>query len=88
MYLLILKNYINNLDKNTISLFAFKNNIFLSTLEVDYIYNTIKNNYETLLSNNYMQIFEEAKNHLSDDNYQKIYNLYLDYRLKYQFYLN
>ena len=87
MYELIIKNYINKLSKNDIVYFALKNNICLNDLELDYVYKTIKNNYKTLLSDDYVIIFNEGKNYLTCDNYEKICNLFLDYRNKFQNYL-
>lgn len=88
MYELIIKNYINSLTKNDLILFGLKNNIILNNSELDYIYKTIKNDYKTLLSNNYEYVFKNAKNYINPDNYKKIYNLFLDYRSKYQNYFN
>jgi len=88
MFFKIIENYINNLNKNDIILFANKNNINLSNKELDYIYNTIKNDYKILLSDNYNIIFKNASNVINHDKLKKIYNLFLDYRNKYINYLN
>jgi len=88
MFFKIIENYINNLNKNDIILFANKNNINLSNKELDYIYNTIKNDYKLLLSDNYNIIFKNASNVINHDKLKKIYNLFLDYRNKYINYLN
>ena len=88
MYELIISNYVNNLSKNDITYFALKNNIQLNDLELDYVYKTIKNNYKVLLSNDYELIFIEGKKHLSDENYKKICNLFMDYRNKFKNFLN
>ena len=87
MYELIIKNYINNLSKNDIVYFALKNNIGLNDLELDYVYKTIKKNYKVLLSDDYKIIFNEGKNYLTDDNYLKICNLFMEYRNKFKDYL-
>ena len=87
MFYKIIENYINKLSKNDIILFANKNNIKLNNIELDYIYNTLKNDYKTLLSDNYQVIFNKASNVISENNLKKIYNLFLDYRNKYQNYL-
>ena len=88
MFFKIIENYINNLNKNDIILFANKNNINLSNKELDYIYNTIKKDYKLLLSDNYNIIFKNASNVIAHDKLKKIYNLFLDYRNKYINYLN
>ncbi|MBQ8472759.1 MAG: hypothetical protein IJ501_04585 [Bacilli bacterium] len=87
MYELIIVNYINNLSKDDIVYFALKNNICLNDLELDYVYKTIKKNYKVLLSDNYQIIFNEGKNYLTSDNYQKICNLFMEYRNKFKSYL-
>ena len=87
MYEAIIDNYIKNLTPNDIYLFASKNNIILNNQEFDYVIKTIKNNYKLLLGNDYMLIFNEAKNYLREENYQKILNLYFNYREKYQDFL-
>lgn len=87
MYELIIVNYINNLNKDDIVYFALKNNICLNDLELDYVYKTIKKNYKVLLSDNYQIIFNEGKNYLTSDNYQKICNLFMEYRNKFKSYL-
>ena len=88
MYEKIIENYINKLTLNDISFFALKNSINLNDSELDYIYKVIKKDYKILLSNNYESILIDAKNYLSEDNYKKICNLFLDYRNKFQSYLN
>ncbi len=84
MYELIIENYLNNLTKNDIVFFALKNNINLNNQELDYVFKTIKKDYKLLLGNNYNQVFLNAKDYLSKDNYEKILSLYLKYREKYQ----
>ena len=88
MYELIIKNYINNLTKNDIVYFGLKNKNQLNNQELDYIYKIIKNNYKDLLDNNYEYIFEDGKNYISQENYKKICNLFLDYRNKFKDFLN
>ena len=88
MYNKLIENYLSKLTKDDVILLAFKNNIILSPNEVDYLYKTIKNKYQILLSNNYEIIFKEANDYLKKDNIKKLYNLYLDYRNKYKNYLN
>lgn len=88
MYELIIHNYINNLSKNDIINFAYKNNITLNDLELDYVYKTIKNKYKLLLSDNYESVLLESKNYLKSDNYKKICNLFIDYRNKFKYFLN
>ena len=83
MYELIIANYINNLTKNDIFYFGMKNNIKLNDNELEYIFNVIKKDYKTLLSNNYEKIFINSKDFLTNENYNKIKALYLNYRANY-----
>ena len=83
MYELIIQNYINNLTKDEVLNFALKNNINLSLNELNYVFNVIKKDYKTLLSNNYEKIFINSKDFLTNENYNKIKALYLNYRANY-----
>ena len=83
----LLKNYINNLKKEDINVFATNNNITLSNLEIDTIYNTIKNNYENILNGNHEKVFEKVKSKVSTDNYDKIIDLFFKYKNKYSYFL-
>lgn len=80
----LIKNYINKLTVNDVNNLAISHNINLNQQELDFIYNKIKNNYETLLYGNNELIFNELKNKVSNDNYQKIKNLFNEYKYKYQ----
>ena len=84
----IISNYISKLDKNNITYFALKNDIRLNDNELDYVYKTIKNDYKILLSNNYESVFNESRNKLISENYDKLYKLYLVYRKMYEGFLN
>ena len=88
MYNKLIEKYLSKLTKDDLILFAFKNDIILNSLEVDYIYNIIKNKYQILLSDDYEIIFKDATNYITKNNLKKIYNLYLDYRNKYKNYLS
>ena len=83
----LLKNYIKNLKKEDIKLFATNNNIIISNKELDIIYDTIKNEYENLLNGNHDQVFNKLNNKVSSDNYDKIINLFFEYKKKYSQFL-
>ena len=87
MFLKIIENYIKNLTKNDILVFAKNNNIDLNNQELNYLFNVVKNDYKVLLSNDYEIVFENAKGYIDEDKLKKIYNLFIDYRHKYQNYL-
>ena len=79
----LIKNYINNLKKEDISVFATNNSINLNDTELNTIYNTIKTNYESILYGNHDKVFNELKDKVSSDNYDKIINLFFEYKKKY-----
>ena len=79
----LIKNYINKLKKEDISVFATNNNINLNDTELSVIYDTIKNDYESLLYGNHDKVFNELKSKVSSDNYDKIINLFFEYKKKY-----
>lgn len=79
----LIKNYINNLKKEDISVFATNNNITLNDTELSIIYDTIKNDYESILYGNHDKVFSELQNKVSPDNYDKIINLFFEYKKKY-----
>ena len=83
----LLKNYIKNLKKEDIKLLATNNNIIISNKELDIIYDTIKNEYENLLNGNHDQVFNKLNNKVSSDNYDKIINLFFEYKKKYSQFL-
>ena len=84
----IIEKYIQKLTKEDIILFTFKNNIILKEEETDYIYKIIKEDYKILLSDNYQSVFMKANNYLEKETIKKLYNLFLNYREKYQNYFN
>ena len=79
----LIKNYINKLKKEDISVFATNNNITLNDTELSIIYDTIKNDYESLLYGNHDKVFNELKSKVSSDNYDKIINLFFEYKKRY-----
>ena len=83
----LLKNYINKLKKEDIKLFATNNNITLNDNELSIIYDTIKNDYESILYGNHDKVFNELKSRVSSDNYDKIINLFFEYKKKYDQFL-
>ncbi len=80
----LIKNYINKLSIDDVNNIAIKNNINLSSEEINFIYNKVKNNYNDLLYGDSTFIFNELKNNVSNDNYLKIKELFNTYKQKYQ----
>lgn len=82
----IIKKYINTLTITEVDNFSRKNGIYLNEYELNYVYNTIRNNYEVIV-NCPEKIFEDANKYISNSNLEKIKVLYDDYKKKYQNYL-
>ena len=74
----LIKSYITHLTKDDIIMYAKKNNIILNNNEIDIIYNNIKNNTDELLSNP-LNVLKNYKNDLSNETYNKLYELYTIY---------
>ena len=83
----LLKNYITKLTKKDINDFALTNNIILNDNELNIIFDIIKNDYQDLLYNNPDKVFNKLKNKVSSDNYDKIINLFFEYKKKYAYFL-
>lgn len=79
-------NYVEKLRKEDITDFALKYNINLNNTEIDFIYINIKKNWRELIYGNPTPIFNELKK-ISHSNYQKIEELYIEFKNKYQNYL-
>ena len=83
----IIERYINKMSKDQINDFAKKNEIYLSGLELDFLYVFIKKNYKEVLSNPALLNIDRYKNKFSDENFVKIKKLYNEYLTKYRNYL-
>ena len=80
----LIKNYINKLTIDDVNNVAIRNNINLSSDEINFIYTKIKNNYYNLLYGDSSSIFNNLKSNVSSDNYLKIKELFNTYKQKYQ----
>ena len=74
----IIKSYIKFITKDDILNYTKNNNIILNNQELDTIYYEIKNNYEKIL-NNPGEELNNIKNKVSNNTYNKIYELYTIY---------
>lgn len=74
----IIKSYIKSITKDDIITFAQNNNITLNNQELDTIYYEIKNNYDEILSNP-NNALNNIKTKVSNNTYNKIYELYTIY---------
>ena len=79
-------NYIERIKKEDIIDFGLKYNINLNNTETDFIYENIKKNWRELVYGNPTPIFHELKK-ISPSSYQKIEELYIEFKNKYKSYL-
>lgn len=86
MYNNLIKKYLNILTKEDIKKYSLKNNIILSNSEIDILYDTLKNNnnIDLLLSNNYDVVLKKIEPYLTNNNYIKIKNIFLEYKNKFK----
>ena len=78
MYRLI-EHYINKLTKEDIIEFSIKNDIILNNDELIYLYKIIKEKYKLLLNGD-TSIFNEIKDNININTYNKIIELYNKYK--------
>ncbi len=83
----LIGQYVNKLTIDNINDFAVKNNINLNEKELNVLLDVTKNHYRDLLDGNDKKIKEHLKKHLTNENYEKVTNLYNEYKEKYQGYL-
>lgn len=67
--------------------FASKNDISLTKAELDLIYSNLKTNWETVLYGDPTKLFQELKQSLNPDSYEKGIKLYQEYHNLYKDYL-
>ncbi len=82
MYNLI-ERYMTNLTKDQLNNFAIQNNVTLSEEELDFTYEFVKKNWETIIRNPNLLNLERFKDRYSIENYQKIQKLLQFYYQKY-----
>lgn len=82
----LIKNYVDKLTINDLSSFALKNDIHLNNTELEYLLELTKDNWEDMLVNEdkYLDI---VKNNINSNEFEKIKELFLYYKNKYQGYL-
>lgn len=81
----LILDYMKKIKKDDIYNFGIKNNIKLSTHEVENLYYLIKN--KNILDYNDDKVFDTLKNALEEKNFKKGYNLYLKFKKRYKSYL-
>lgn len=83
----LIKKYVNELTINDVDLFAKQNNIILNEHELSIIYNTIKNDWYTIIFKDYKSIFKKIESDIDSNKLKKIEDLLLLYKDKYKNYL-
>ena len=78
----IIKKYINKITKDDIVRYAYKQNINISDRDVQVIYYYIKHKSHYFLDGHYDLIMDEIKDKVSPIVYQKIRELYDEYKNK------
>ena len=82
MYSILIKNFVAKLTHEDIVSFSKNNNITLTNNEVNYLYNTIKKDYQLILNGDKI-VFDNLKNNISSNNYDRIISLYNHYKSVY-----
>ena len=82
----LIKNYVDKLTIDNLREFAFKNDIELSTSELEYLLNLAKNNFEDILVNEDKYLDSVEKN-INPTAFIKVKELYLYYKNRYKGYL-
>lgn len=83
----LIKNYISKLTTKEINNFAKKHGIDLNNDELELIEKHIKNDWRTIIYGNPRPILDNIKQKLEQPKYQKIENLYIEFKYKYKNYL-
>lgn len=86
MYYLI-KNYLQNIQKDDINNFALKKSINLTEEELEFTYNFIKKNYDEILKNPTLFNIDLYKDKYNPTTFEQIKKVYIEYLSKYQRFL-
>ena len=79
----LIKKYVNMLKREDIVSFAKKKNLLLDKEELELIYNTIKNRYEDIYEDG-IKVINEYKNRLKKNTYDKLIEVYENYKKYYK----
>ncbi|MGM9849661.1 MAG: hypothetical protein ACI31V_02040 [Bacilli bacterium] len=83
----LIKNYISRLTQDDINGFAKKHGIDLNEDELKLIEQHIRKDWHTIIYGNPRPILDNLKTKLKNNEYQKIENLYVEFKNKYKNYL-
>ena len=82
----LIKNYIELLSIDKLKEFGLKNNINLTNIELNYLLDLIKNNYEDMIKDD-TKYLEHVKKNINPTEFEKLKELYLYYKNRYKGYL-
>lgn len=82
MYNLI-KAYMGRMTINDVNNFAISKNIYLSNEELSFVYEFISKNWEQVIKNPKLLNLERYKDRFSEENFNKIKKLFLEYSSRY-----
>ena len=85
--IILIKDYIDKLDKNKVNDLLIKQDIYLNNNELDIIYNHLKNDWYTFIYEDPNPILNNIKENLDNDNFLKLFELYKSAKEKYSIYL-
>ena len=80
----LIENYINRMNINDVDMFAKENGVILKQEELNIIYETIKQNWQTIIYGDYTSVFNNVKYKLSPSTYKKAEELFFYFKNKYQ----
>lgn len=83
----LIKSYISRLTLGDIDTFARSHGILLTDDELQLIDGYIRRDWHTIIYGNPRPILDSLKNNLDEFKYQKIENLYVEFKNKYRNYL-
>lgn len=83
----IVKRYVDNMSIHDLNNMAISKGIGLSKVELEFSYEFIKKNWMNVLSNKGLFDIDKYKSKYSEENFNKIKNLYKELLLKYGMYL-
>ncbi|MGM9834187.1 MAG: hypothetical protein ACI31M_00180 [Bacilli bacterium] len=83
----LIERYMSKLTKEDVLKFAISNNVNLSESELDFTYQFVKKNWQTILSNHGNFDIDRYKGNFSEENFTKIKKLIKEYATKYSRYI-
>lgn len=83
----LIKNYVSKLTIPEIEAFSKKHGLSLNDDELKLIEYYVKNEWHTIVYGNPRPILDQLKKSLDNFSYQKIENLYIEFKNKYKNYL-